>query len=55
MEGNEGGDRKKKRNKQGEGSEEREIRGAWKVEAAYNYHFLCIKTFRCARAAAQDP
>lgn len=31
---------------------EREIRGLGRLEAAYNYHFLPIKTFRCACAVA---
>lgn len=42
----------KERNKQGEEIEQREIRGLGRLEAAYNYHFLYVKTFRCASAVA---
>lgn len=36
----------------GKGLSREEIRGLGRLGAAYNYHFLSIKTFRCARAAA---
>lgn len=34
------------------GGRSRGIRGLGTLGAAYNYHFLSVKTFRCARAAA---
>lgn len=47
------GHRKEKKKKTVErGWVEREIRGLGRLGAAYNYYFLSIKTFRCARAIA---